>query len=96
MLIQLSTKAKETQRAFFHLVLDFRGGPVVKNLPSNFGDMGLIPSQGAKIPHAAGQLCLHTTTREAHVPQLEKPLHCDKEPVHCSEYPAQLNNNSKK
>ena len=35
---------------------DFHGGPVVKNLPSNAGDEGLIPGQGTKMPHAAGQL----------------------------------------
>ena len=35
---------------------DFPGGPVVKNPPSNAGDMGLIPGQGTKIPHVAGQL----------------------------------------
>ena len=34
----------------------FPGGPVVKNPPSNSGDTGLIPGQGTKIPHAAGQL----------------------------------------
>ena len=28
------------------------GGPVVKNLPYNAGDMGLIPGLGTKIPHA--------------------------------------------
>ena len=28
---------------------DFPGGPVVKNLPSNAGDTGLIPGQGTKI-----------------------------------------------
>ena len=32
---------------------DFPGGPVVKNLPANAGDMGLIPALGTKIPHAA-------------------------------------------
>ena len=31
---------------------DFPGGPVVKNLPSNAGDEGLIPGQGTKILHA--------------------------------------------
>ena len=31
---------------------DFPGGPVVKTLPSNAGDIGSIPSQGAKISHA--------------------------------------------
>ena len=29
---------------------------MVKNLPSNAGDEGLIPGQGTKMPHAAGQL----------------------------------------
>ena len=54
---------------------DFPGGPVVKNPPSNAGDVGSIPGQGTKIPHAAGQLNLHATTTElarlnerAHVP----------------------------
>ena len=35
---------------------DFEGGPVVKNLPANAGDVGLIPGQGTKIPHATGEL----------------------------------------
>ena len=35
---------------------DLPGGPVVKNLPSKTGDMGCIPGQGTKIPHAMGQL----------------------------------------
>ena len=55
---------------------DFPGGQVVKNLLSNAGDTGLIPGQGTKIPHAAGQLSPRTTTTElvclnerAHVPQ---------------------------
>ena len=29
---------------------DFPGGLVVKNLPSNAGDVALIPCQGTKIP----------------------------------------------
>ena len=29
---------------------------MVRNLPSNAGDLGLIPGQGTKIPHAEGQL----------------------------------------
>ena len=43
---------------FFHQVIqirsiwDFPGGPVVKASPSNAGGAGLIPGQGAKIPHA--------------------------------------------
>ena len=32
---------------------DFCGGPVVKTSPSNAGDMGSIPGQGAKIQHAS-------------------------------------------
>ena len=37
---------------------DFPGGPVVKNMRFNAGDVGLIPGQGTKIPHVAGQLSL--------------------------------------
>ena len=33
---------------------DFLGGLVVENLPSNAGDLGSIPDQGTKIPHAIG------------------------------------------
>ena len=43
---------------------DFPGGPVVKNPLSNAGDLGSIPGQGTKIPHAVGQLSLHTTTTD--------------------------------
>ena len=43
---------------------DFPGGPVVKNPPYNAGDVGLIPGQGTKTPHAVGQLSLHATTTE--------------------------------
>ena len=35
---------------------DFPGGPVVKNPPSNAGDMGTILGGGTKILHATGQL----------------------------------------
>ena len=35
---------------------DFSGGPVVKNPPPGAGDVGSIPGQGTKIPHATGQL----------------------------------------
>ena len=35
---------------------DFAGGPVVKNPPSNAGDLGSIPGGGTSIPHASGQL----------------------------------------
>ena len=43
---------------------DFSGGPVVNNPPSNAVDEGSIPGQGTKIPHVAGQLSPHATTRE--------------------------------
>ena len=51
--------------------MDFPSGPVVKNLPSNAGDMGLIP--GWQISHAVGQLRLWDTTTE--------PAHRSEEPV---------------
>ena len=61
---------------------DFPGGPVIKNPPSNAGDMGSIPGRGTKIPHAAGQLSLRATTTElaylserACVPQTTEPMH---------------------
>ena len=34
---------------------DFPGSPVVKTLPPNAGETGLIPCQGIKIPHAPGR-----------------------------------------
>ena len=48
---------------------DFPGCPEVKNPPSNAVDTGSISGRGTKIPQAAGQLSLSTTTRE-------KPAHC--------------------
>ena len=41
---------------------DFPGGPVVKNLLSNAADVGSSPSQGTKIPYAAGQRSPCATT----------------------------------
>ena len=43
---------------------DFPGGPVVKNPPSNAGDVGSIPGRGTKIPHAVGQLSSRAATTE--------------------------------
>ena len=55
---------------------------MVKNPPSNSGDVGSIPGQGTKIPHAVEQQSLHTTTTElawlnkrAHMPQTTEPTH---------------------
>ena len=76
------------------LYWDFPGGPVVENLPSNAVDTGLIPGQGTKIPHAAGQLSLCATTTEpmrsgARMPQLESPRATTrKKPVRHQEEPA--------
>ena len=58
---------------------DMPGGPVVKNLLSNTGDVGWIPGQGTKIPHATGQLAhvlqLLSLCSRIHTPQLERSLH---------------------
>ena len=45
---------------------------MLKNLPCNAGDTCLVPGWGMKIPHAAEQLSLHTTTR-VHVLRPEIP-----------------------
>ena len=47
---------------------DFPGGPVIKNLPLNAGDVASIPGKGTEIPLATGQVC-HTP--HACKPQLE-------------------------
>ena len=43
---------------------DFPGGQVVKDPPSNAGDVDSVPGQETKIPHAAGQLSPHAATTE--------------------------------
>ena len=60
-------------------IRDSTGGPVVKNLPSNAGDVGSIPGQGIKTPHGKGQLgpqATTTNTKPTHFgaldPQLER------------------------
>ena len=47
---------------------DLPSGPVVKNLPCNAEDLGLIAVQGTKIPHAGEQLnpLAATTEPESH------------------------------
>ena len=45
-------------------VWGFLGDPVVKNPPSNTRDMGSIPGQRTKIPHAAEQLSLRAAATE--------------------------------
>ena len=51
---------------------DFPCGSVVKNLPCNAEDTGLIPGWGTKILHAAEHLSPCTVTTEP-TPQLESP-----------------------
>ena len=63
------------------IVRDFPGGPVVKNPPSNAGDMGSIPGWGTKIPHAPGQLSPHTTTTEPMCRKLQSPCTTDRKSV---------------
>ena len=48
---------------------DFPSGPVVKNPPSNAGDMGPVPGWGTEIPPAAEQLSPWATTKEARTRQ---------------------------
>ena len=44
---------------------DFPGSPVIKNLPANAGNTGLIPSvEGSHMPRSKVSPC--TTTTEAH------------------------------
>ena len=50
---------QSTPCMFFHPIFalseskqDFAGGPVVRNLPYNAGDVGSISGWGTKIPHA--------------------------------------------
>ena len=43
------------KKAFYRKLGDFLGGPVVKNMPCNAGDIGSIPGWGAKIPPAVDQ-----------------------------------------
>ena len=53
-------------------VRDLPDGPVVKNPPSNAGDVDSIPDLETKTPNAVEQVGSCTATRQAHVPKLEK------------------------
>ena len=46
---------------------DIPGGPVIKNLPCNAWDAGLIPGWGTKMPRAAEQLSPTATPGESQV-----------------------------
>ena len=43
------------------------GGPVIKNLPCNAGDVGSIPGRRTKIPHATKKLILCASMTETPV-----------------------------
>ena len=64
---------------------DLPGGPVVKNSPSNGGDTGLIPGQGTKISHAAGQVSLCASTTELICSGAHKPACVNEDPA-CHNY----------
>ena len=56
--------------------MDFPDGPVVKNLPANAGDMGLIPGVGRFHTSQSNQVCepqLLSPHSRAHALQQEKP-----------------------
>ena len=77
---------------------DTPGGPVVRNPPSNAGDVGSIPGQGARIPHATGHLGPCATTAEpvhsrARTPQLERLHAATTEPVCSGAHMPQLEKN---
>ena len=55
---------------------EFPGGPVINNLPSSAGWMGLIPGQGTEIPRAVRQPSPHTETAEPGVSNRE-PVCCE-------------------
>ena len=67
---------------------DFPDGPVVENLSTNAGDTVSIPDLGTKIQHVKQQLSLHDPTTKpaplASLPQLEKPVQWNKDPMYCN------------
>ena len=73
---------------------------MVKNLPSNAEDAGLIPDQKTKILHAEWQLNPCATTRgpthiRAHAPKLEKPPTLQLKKFHTPQQrPSAANNNN--
>ena len=52
---------------------DFPGGPVIKNSPSNAGDVGSIPDKGTNILPAVGLLNLHAI--------MKNPKWCNQEQI---------------
>ena len=62
----------------------YPGGSVVKNLPANARDPGLVPGWRTKIPHALEQLGLCAATTEPSLNHLNVSV-CRSLPFHCSE-----------
>ena len=56
----LFTRQKQNLRHRKETNGDFSGGPVVKNPPSDVGDVGSIPGRETKISYTSGQLSPHT------------------------------------
>ena len=62
---------------------DLPGGPMVKNPPSNAGDLGSIPGQGTETLRAMGQLSQQVATVEPRcsgapsIATREKPMNCN-------------------
>ena len=63
---------------------DFRGGPVVKNLLSDAGDLSSIPDWETKIPHSEGQLSPTATTE----PELSRVHAAHERSRHAAEKPS--------
>ena len=61
-------KINPHQKTFYYR--DFPDGLVVKNLPSNAEDAGVIPDLGTKISHAAGPLSCPPYLRSPHALEL--------------------------
>ena len=64
-ILQAWPKKKKKKKNFLKILCGDKTGPVrgfivdpvVKNLPCNAGDMGLLPGWGTKIPHDAEPEC---------------------------------------
>ena len=69
----------------------FPAGPVVKDLPCNAGDVGLISGRGTKTPQASEQLSPHPATA-AHVPPQKTPHDMRKMPRAAAETPRSQRN----
>ena len=64
--MESKTDKQKTNSRGYRRTGDFSGGLVVKNPPSNAGDMGSIPGWRTKIPHAERQLSLCVSVKTQH------------------------------